>query len=44
MNMKRHIEANHLEGVSLPCDQCDKNARSRRDLTEHKRRYHAKRI
>ena len=44
IHIQNHIEANHLEGVSLPCDQCDKNARSRRDLTEHKRRYHAKRI
>ena len=23
-NIKQHIEANHLEGLSLPCNLCDK--------------------
>ena len=40
-DVQKHIEANHLEGVSISCDMCDKEARSRRELTEHKRRYHA---
>ena len=25
INIRDHIEANHLEGVSLPCDLCEKN-------------------
>ena len=41
IHIQNHIGANHLEGASPPCNQCDKNSRSRRDLTEHRRRYHA---
>ena len=29
-NIKQHIEANHLEGLSLPCNLCDKIFRSKR--------------
>ena len=25
INIRDHIEANHLEGISLPCDLCEKN-------------------
>ena len=32
--MKDHIEANHLEGISLPCNYCDKIFRSRH-ITYH---------
>ena len=28
-NMKKHIEATHLEGVSISCAQCEKTIRSR---------------
>ena len=42
IHIQNHIEANHLEGVSLPCKQCDKTAKSRRELTEHKHRRHVK--
>ena len=28
-NMKNHIEANHLEGISVPCNFCEKLFRSR---------------
>ena len=31
-----HIEANHLEGVSLPCNVCEKAFRSRMRLRQHK--------
>ena len=40
MNMKRHIEANHLEGVSIPCNLCEKTARSRQALYMHMNRNH----
>ena len=33
--MKDHIEANHLEGVSLPCNVCGKAFRSRHSLRRH---------
>ena len=33
--MKNHIEANHLEGLSIPCNQCDKTFRSRSALCRH---------
>ena len=39
-NMKSHIEANHLEGVSVPCNFCEKTFRSRNALAHHKRQYH----
>ena len=31
-----HIEANHLEGIIIPCNLCDKIFRSRRILRHHK--------
>ena len=33
--LKNHIEANHLEGVSIPCHLCQIKFRSRRALTTH---------
>ena len=33
--IRNHIEANHLEGVSLPCNQCDKTFKSRNTLNQH---------
>ena len=39
-NIKQHIEANHLEGVSLPCNLCDKILRSRKVLRMHISRNH----
>jgi len=35
-----HIEANHLEGVSIPCDYCEKTFRSRSALRIHFKRSH----
>jgi len=34
-----HIEANHLEGVSLPCTYCEKTFRSRHTLRNHIRNH-----
>ena len=36
MAIRDHIEANHLEGVSLPCNVCGKDFRSRIILRRHK--------
>ena len=35
-NIKDHIEANHLEGIVIPCNLCDKTFRSRNGLRLHK--------
>ena len=36
--IKSHIEANHLEGVSIPCNFCEKTFRSKNSLAMHTRR------
>ena len=33
--IRDHIEAKHLEGVSLPCNQCEKTFRTRGSLRQH---------
>ena len=35
-NIKDHIEANHLEGIAIPCNLCNKTFRSRNGLRRHK--------
>ena len=39
-DMKKHIEAKHLEGVTIPCNLCEKTFRSRNSLTTHNNCYH----
>ena len=39
-DIQNHIEANHLEGDLIPCNMCDKTARTRGALANHKSRYH----
>ena len=34
-NIKDHIEANHIEGISIPCSFCEKSFRSRDSLRHH---------
>ena len=34
-NIKDHIEANHLAGISIPCSLCEKTFRSRDSLRHH---------
>ena len=41
-DMKKHIEAAHLEGVSLQCSQCEKTFRSRNALAKHIHYIHKK--
>ena len=38
-HIKDHIEANHLEGIIIPCNLCDKTFRSRNGLRQHKRQH-----
>ena len=33
IHIKNHIEAHHLEGISIPCNYCEKTTRSRKELT-----------
>ena len=40
VNIRDHIEANHLEGIALPCNLCEKMFRSRENLRKHKSRHH----
>ena len=40
IQIKSHIEAMHLEGISIPCNLCEKNLGSRNALRIHKSRYH----
>ena len=35
-----HIEGVHLEGISIPCQLCEKSFRSRNSLNNHKSVYH----
>ena len=39
-NIKDHIEANHIDGVSLPCTVCEKTFRSRASLRMHRVNQH----
>ena len=39
-HIRDHIEANHLEGLSIPCDHCDKDCSSRDVLRKHKAKFH----
>ena len=38
-NMRNHVET-HMEGLSFPCQSCDKTFRSRNSLSFHKSKYH----
>ena len=40
--IKDHIEANHIEGIIIPCNLCDKTFRSRNGLRLHKRQHQNK--
>merc|ERR1719509_155143 len=38
--IRNHIEANHLAGISIPCNLCEKIFRTRRALQQHARKHH----
>ena len=38
--IKDHIEANHLEGIIVPCNLCEKTFSYRNGLKKHKLKYH----
>ena len=40
--MRNHIEANHITGISIPCDLCGKSFKSRNCLSAHKSQQHRK--
>ena len=40
-NIKNHIEANHLDGMFIPCILCVKKFRSRSALKQHNYNHHA---
>ena len=40
--IKDHIEANHIEGIVIPCNLCEKSFRSRNALRLHNRLHHIK--
>ena len=39
-HIKSHIQANHLEGFSIPCNFCERTFRSRMSLATHTRSNH----
>ena len=38
--IRDHIEANHLEGISIPCNLCKKSLKSRKTLIKHNLIFH----
>ena len=40
MQIRDHIEANHIEGIYIPCNNCEKSFRSRSALRTHTVRIH----
>ena len=43
-NLKNHIENNHLEGVSIPCNFCEKTFRCTKSLGNHNNSNHEMKI
>ena len=39
-DLRKHIESKHLEGISIPCTECEKTFRSRGSLSMHRSREH----
>ena len=39
-NIMKHIEANHITGISVPCDLCGQLLKSRNSMISHKSRNH----
>ena len=43
-NIKSHIEAKHLEDISIPCNVCEKTFKNRDSLKNHNYRSHTNSI
>ena len=41
ISIMRHIEANHINGISIPCNICGKINKTRDVLRQHNRKYHS---
>ena len=41
-DIMNHIEGNHISGISIPCDLCEKLCKSRNALRSHKSKKHGK--
>ena len=39
-HIKGHIETHHIEGISIPCNFCDKTFGSRNAQRQHLKTYH----
>ena len=39
-SIRNHIEANHLEGILIPCNTCDQTVSTRNALRKHKSKHH----
>ena len=39
-HLRDHIEANHLEGISIPCEFCEKSFKTRINLNHHRNKVH----
>ena len=39
-NIRSHIESNHLDGISIPCNICEKTFRCKKSLIRHNRHNH----
>ena len=40
VTIRNHIEANHITGISIPCDLCGKSFKSRKAVINHKSQHH----
>ena len=39
-HIKSHIKTTHMDGISFPCNLCERSCRSRAQLSHHKQRVH----
>ena len=40
VNIREHIEVNHLDGLAIPCNLCGQTFRSRRTMKSHQALWH----
>ena len=44
ISIMNHIEANHMPGLSIPCNHCEKILNTRHALKQHFRKFHAQSV